>query len=221
MNDTAVQVSDLRFSFGDRAVLNGAEATVLRGEKVVIKGRNGAGKTTLLKALLGLLPSVAGRIEVLGREVGSAGWRRNRFRVGYLNQEAIRAEMPIAAREVVGIGTAGLRMGRTERSAVIRDAMDMTGCADYRNARFSSLSGGEKQRVSLARCFAQGPELLLLDEPASSLDPEARTGFLRILDRLSAERRIAVLMVTHEETHFSLPGWTYLLLDDGKLRAEA
>jgi ABC-type Mn2+/Zn2+ transport system ATPase subunit len=207
----AVRVRNLSVSFGLKRVIDGLSFSLGMREKCLIAGSNGAGKTTFLRALLGLCRPDSGEISVLGEEPGSAGWRRLKGRVGFVNQESVKTDLPISAREVVGIGLVARKIDtRTVRS--IREAMDRTGCAHLEHMPYAKLSGGEKQRVSIARCLAQRPELLLLDEPTASLDPDAREAVLTLLERLE----LPILLVTHDEELLSRPSWRRELLRDGR-----
>lgn len=207
----AVQVRNLSVSFGPKQVLDGLSFTLGGREKCLIAGSNGAGKSTLLRILLGLLPPDSGELSVLGEELGSAGWRKLKGRVGFVNQESVKTDLPISAREVVGIGLAARSLdGRAMRS--IREAMERTGCGHLEHRSYAKLSGGEKQRVSIARCLAQRPELLLLDEPTASLDPDAREALLSLLERLE----LPVLLVTHDSELLARPLWRRETLRDGR-----
>jgi ABC-type Mn2+/Zn2+ transport system ATPase subunit len=198
-------------------------ATVLRdlslrvgcGERLIVAGPNGAGKTTLLKVLLGLLPWAAGSVRVLGAEVGSREWARGRRRVGYVHQESVAVDFPVSGREVVEMGACALGLPRAERRRRAEEAMAAVGCAHLRSRSYARLSGGEKQRLSLARCLCQGPELVLLDEPTSSLDPAAREEILRLLDTLHDERSLTMVMVSHDGLVLSAPGWRVQRMEAG------
>ena len=216
-SDLAVDLQAATVQRAGRRVLGPLDLAVLRGERLLIAGPNGAGKTSLLLALLGLLPPSSGSVRVLGLTVGSAAWRRERRRVGYANQESVQTTLAITAREVVEIGLCALRRGRNESSRRVRRAMERAGCAELAARSFRELSGGEKQRVSLARCLAQDPDLVLLDEPAASLDPGAKEDLLRLLERLNEDSGLTVLMATHETTHLSESSWPVLRLSDGRV----
>jgi ABC-type Mn2+/Zn2+ transport system ATPase subunit len=210
----AVEVHDCAVLRGARPVLGPLALQVRIGQRIVVAGPNGAGKTTLLMALLGLLP-ITGEVHVFGLQVGSRRWRRQRSRVGWVNQETVAAAFPIAAWEVVEIGVSGQRLSRGERGRRIREAMDLTGCGNLRNRPYAELSGGEKQRVGLARCLAQAPDLLLLDEPTASLDPSAKEAFVDHLTSLADDRGLTVVMVTHERNQIEGSGWSTLHLAEG------
>lgn len=216
MENDAIAVCGVSVVRDGVSILNHVDFSVKRREKVIIAGENGAGKTTLLKTILGLVPVSQGAIDVLDVRVGSRQWRRLRSRVGYVNQESIQVDFPISAREVVEVGlVTHTRRGRRGRALA---AMAQTGTAELEHRDYRVLSGGEKQRVSIARCLAQEAEVLLLDEPGAFLDSEARADVVAIIDRLNEESRIAVLLVTHQPEEVADDGFRLLKLEDGSLR---
>jgi len=180
----------------------------------MIAGENGAGKTTLLKIALGLIPPDSGHVELLGNRIGTAAWRRTRRQAAYVHQGSIHVDFPISAREVVSIGTVGRRLDRQTAASIDR-AMAATGSVKLADRPYRVLSGGEKQRVSIARCLCQEPSVLLLDEPCASLDPEVTEEIMSLLESLS--REMTIVMVTHDVLHLDRPGWTVRRLESGSL----
>jgi len=200
---------------GGLTAVNGVDLSLHEGEIVGLVGPNGAGKTTLLKTILGMLPKTGGRVSVLGAEVGSREWLRGRSRVGYVNQESVQVDFPISGREVVEIGTCSLPLGREEKARLIDQAMTTAGCAHLQAKMYARLSGGEKQKLSLARCLCQDPRLLLLDEPTSSLDPRSRGELMGLLRSLNETRGLTVLMVSHDSQALTETGWRIERLEAG------
>lgn len=219
VDSCAVRIEGLEVSPGGHTVLRNLSGCFPLGGRSIISGPNGVGKTTLIKAILGLVKPTRGKVTVLGNTVGSIAWRRGRHRVGYVNQESVHSDMPISAHEVVEIGTVHTKFKGSQRSELVKRAMDLTGCAGLDHAPFAALSGGEKQRISLARCFAQRPRLLLLDEPTSGLDPEAQGSLIELIEHLNEEEETTVIMVTHDRAHFERSGWDHFLLRGGSLTA--
>ncbi len=215
MSAPTLRFSGVNLSYGKNRVLAGVDARIAAQSRTIIAGENGAGKSSLLRIALGVLFPDSGRVEVFGHPIGSAAWRGNRNRAGYVHQGSIDVDMPITAREVVSIGTSGRRLDRSTSRGLISRAMEATGCRSLAERPYRVLSGGEKQKVSVARCLCQEPHLLLLDEPCASLDPESTEELMTILERLSED--IAVVMVTHDVLHLDRTGWDVKKLQSGKL----
>jgi len=197
MNEPLVIVEHVWFSFGDRPVLEDVSLTIDRHDFMALIGPNGGGKTTLLKVILGLYSPDSGRVRVLGGDPHSS-----RHRIGYVPQHrTFDFDFPARVIDVVTTGRLGkkggplIRFTREDRDVVNRalETMEITGLADR---RIGSLSGGEQQRVIIARALAMEPALLLLDEPTNHIDVSAQTRFYEILHELHQE--MAVVMVTHD-----------------------
>jgi manganese/iron transport system ATP-binding protein len=194
---SALVLDRVAAAYGRDPVLEGVNGVVEAGGAVALIGPNGAGKTTLIKAILGLVPLVAGRIEVLGTTPEAA-----RPGVAYVPQaEALDAEFPVSVLQVVLMGRYrligwGRRPSRRDKAAA-RDALDRVGLAHRAGHRFGLLSGGQRQRVLLARAVAQQARLLLLDEPFTGVDATTTDSVLGVLRRLR-EDGVAVVMSTHD-----------------------
>jgi len=208
MSESAVCLERVGVALGGTHVLSDVSAAVPAGELVGIIGPNGAGKTTLLHLLNGLRRPTAGRVQVLGQTVNGlrgAALARLRQRIGYVPQvTATPGTAPIRAREVVEIGRAGKRgLGRRLTAGDHRTAgqcMERLGIAPLAERLYRDLSGGEQRKVHLARALAQEPDLLLLDEPTSNLDPRWQEELTRTVERLWSASGLTVCVVTHE-TH--------------------
>jgi heme exporter protein A len=191
-SDAAVELTGLWREFGDRAVLRDLTFAIPAGKSIAVLGPNGAGKTTLLRILATLLRPTAGAVSVLGCMLPRDAWRA-RGRIGYLGHE------PLLYRDLSGIENLrfqarlhGLPDGGEERIRALLDRVGMT----RRSAELvRSLSAGMVQRLAVCRALLHEPELLLLDEPRSHLDPEA-AGLVEPLVG-SAPGRTRVL-VTHD-----------------------
>ena len=216
ISPTSIELRNLFVTLGNHSILTGVDLSVESGGKCVISGQNGSGKTTLLKTILGLVPPDSGNIHVLGMPVGSSSWYKNRRAIAYVNQQSINIEFPISAYEVAEIGVCEQQLSRNQRKEHVEKAMELTRCNHLRNRSYSVLSGGEKQKISIARCIGQEPRILLLDEPCSSLDPDSKNEIIDILHALNCEKDITVLMVTHDLNIHALEGWTRMHLENGK-----
>jgi manganese/iron transport system ATP-binding protein len=193
----ALVLDDVSAAYGRDPVLTGVTGTLAAGGALALLGPNGAGKSTLLKAILGLVPVVRGRIEVLGQAPARA-----RGEVAYVAQAAaFDPEFPIAAIDVVLTGRYRRvgwlhRPSRVDRAAALA-ALDEVGLADRAGERFGRLSGGQRQRVLFARAVAQEARLLLLDEPFNGVDATTTDDLLRVIARLRADG-VAVVVSTHD-----------------------
>ncbi len=175
--------------------------TVRASSTLGVLGPNGAGKTALLKALLGLLPLLGGRrVLPLGRTP----------RVGYVPQrDRLDMSWPLSVLDVVLMGRAPLvgpmrRYGARDRDAA-RAAMNEIGIGDLADRPLYALSGGQHQKVLIARAIAAEPELLVLDEPTSAMDPAAERVLLDLVARLKSAHNLSVVLVTHQLT--AIPGF--------------
>jgi ABC-type nitrate/sulfonate/bicarbonate transport system ATPase subunit len=164
------------------------------GAIVAILGPSGAGKSTLLNLAAGQIRPDSGRVEVLGADTnGAVDWGR----VGYMFQDDRLLPWRVALGNVALALEAG-SMPAPERRRRARAALDMVGLADFADAYPHQLSGGMRSRVALARSLVGEPELLLMDEPFSRLDPQTRASLHRELLRIRDLRRLSILFVTHD-----------------------
>ncbi|MFI5279313.1 MAG: ABC transporter ATP-binding protein [Gemmatimonadales bacterium] len=190
----------VRYAGSREPQLADVSLTVAAGECVALVGPNGAGKTTALRALLGLVPLESGHALALGREVGL--WRRPALarEVAAVGQRE-EPVFPIRVGEAVAMGRyphlgPWRRFGRVDNDAV-RDAMDRTDVTSLKGRWVQTLSGGEWQRVRLARALAQQPQALVLDEPTASLDLRHEMELLELVVGLVRERGLAAIIVSH------------------------
>lgn len=197
MSQTTISLEGVRAGYGGPPVFSGLDLVVGPGELVALVGPNGSGKSTLLKVIAGLLPATAGTVSVLGSAAGRAPER-----VAYLPQsEQVRWDFPLLVEDVVLMGRVArlgpLRSpGRNDRAAA-RAALERVGAAALARRPVSALSGGERQRVLLARTLVAEPELYLLDEPATGVDPTTEEQLMDILQVIAAQGR-TVLVATHD-----------------------
>jgi len=176
-----VAATDVSVRLGGRTVLSHVDLAVRAGEIVTLVGPNGSGKSTLLRALIGAVAPAAGRVR-----------RRAGLRLGYVPQSlTLDPALPMTAGRFLDLPR---RAGRAERAA----ALGRTGAAGLEGRALSELSGGQFQRVLLARALLAAPELLMLDEPTQSLDQPGAAEFYRLVDSLRSETGCAVLMVSHD-----------------------
>ena len=196
--DAVLTFRDAAVRFGERTLWSGLDLSLRRGEFVAILGPNGSGKTSLLRTVLGQLPLSSGTLTFLGRPA-----RHGDRRIGYIPQQRIAdRDAPLRARELVGFGIDGHRFGlpfpsRTRRARVA-EALDAVGAADWSTRSIGTMSGGEQQRVRIAQALVGRPDLLLADEPLSSLDLLHQRGISHLLDRSRRDQDLGLLMITHD-----------------------
>jgi ABC-type sulfate/molybdate transport systems ATPase subunit len=191
---SVLSLRGIRHRRGGREVLALDRLDLVAGERLAVLGPNGAGKTTLLRLMAGLEAPSAGTVEVDGVRTVHADAELRR-RIGFATQRA--GLLSTSVRRNVELPLAWRGTGRAERRAAALAALRRLGVEHLADRPAPALSGGEAQRVSLARALALGPRLLLLDEPAAGLDAEARRSFLDDLAALLADRSISVVHVSH------------------------
>lgn len=188
-----IDISGLSLVRGGRALLDGVDLKIRRGERVAIVGPNGAGKTTLLRCALGMVSGQRGEVKIGGRPVGELSRRAIAGKVAYLPQAA-GGDIPFTVRDFVLMSRyAHAGTGGGEEAA--QEAMRRVGVSHLANRTVATLSGGERQKVCLAGALTQQVPVLLLDEPAAHLDPKQRDSIEEVLAGL--ENRTLVT-VTHD-----------------------
>ena len=191
----SLQVSGLAYAYPDgHQALFGVELTVARGERVALLGPNGAGKTTLVLHLNGILEAGAGSVTVAGLPVAGANLAEIRRRVGIVFQDPDDQLFMPTVREDVAFGPAAAGMRGAELAERVHRALDRVGVAEFADRPPHHLSFGQRRRVAVATVLAMEPEILVLDEPSSNLDPASRRELADILRSLD----VTVLMVTHD-----------------------
>jgi zinc transport system ATP-binding protein len=190
----AVEIKDVSLKFNDLSVLHDIDLSVEENDFIAIIGPNGGGKSTLLKIILGLLTPDTGEVKVFGKEPSKA-----RNLIGYLPQKvSFDPEFPINVFDTVLSGRyRGLFKGylKDDKDAVIQALKD-TELLELKNRQISKLSGGQIQRVFIARAIVRQPKLLIMDEPMSSIDPEMQNSFYKLLSQL--KDKMAIILVSHD-----------------------
>ncbi len=191
-----VSVDSLRVGYGSQMVLDGVDLTVDKGNVVAVLGPSGCGKTTLLRSIAGLLPVTGGSIRIGDRELSSASVRvpPEKRGIGWVPQEA--SLFPhLSVGENIGFG---IPRGK-QRAARIAELATLVGLGDYIDRSPAQLSGGQAQRVSLARALAPRPDVVLLDEPFAALDPMLRTALRAEVAELLRGQGSTAVLVTHDQ----------------------
>ena len=190
-------INNAQLGYDGKIVLQDVSFLVERGDYLCVVGENGSGKSTLIKTLLGLLPAIAGDIEL------GEGLKQNE--IGYLPQQTeVQKDFPASVSEIVlsgCLGRCGLRpFFNQEEKELARANMERLGIASLAKRCYRELSGGQQQRVLLARALCATKRILLLDEPVQGLDPKASEGMYQLIKQLNEESDITVVMVSHDLT---------------------
>jgi zinc transport system ATP-binding protein len=200
--DVIIEAANVGYGYRPgESLLSAVSFSVERGDFFGIIGTNGSGKTTLLKIILGLLRPSSGEVRLFGEDPARLSARG---RIGYVSQDALRFDrnFPTTALEAVLMGRiarAGLlkRITAADRKKALF-ALKEVGLAGYGGRRVGDMSGGEQQRVMIARALAGDPELMILDEPTLGVDVNAEAEFYSLLKHLNIDHKMTLVVVTHD-----------------------
>jgi len=225
MNNTAIDIENAVVSYREDIALRGVSLEVKAGEFVGIVGPNGAGKTTMLTVVNGLGKLLHGQVCVMGHHVTPGNGHCLRKKVGYVAQvQNIDPRMPMSVRDVVMIGRYGL-LGLLRRPhsydwKMVDEVLELVGMTRLAERPIGHLSGGEQQRVAIARCLAQEPDIFLLDEPTASLDWKAQSDILELVKVVHNSRHLTTMFVTHDLSALPVACDRVVLMKDGLIWSE-
>jgi len=196
-----IEAKNISVQYGQTEVLNNISFAIEQGDFIGLAGPNGAGKTTLVKTVLGLLPITQGTITVFGKtQKEFHDWHK----IGYLPQKTstINTLFPATVEEVVVLGLLAQKKwpkritshDQNRATAVLQNL----GINDLKKRMFSELSGGQQQKVLLARALVSKPDVLIFDEPSTALDPKSRKEFFLLIQKLNKEENITIILITHD-----------------------
>ncbi|MEU3348692.1 ABC transporter ATP-binding protein [Streptomyces sp. NPDC006700] len=213
----SLEVSGLAFAYPDgHQALFGVDFSIGRGERVALLGPNGAGKTTLVLHLNGILGGGTGTVTVAGLPVSRKHMAEIRQKVGIVFQDPDDQLFMPTVREDVAFGPAAAGLKGPELQARVTTALERVGMAEFADRPPHHLSFGQRRRVAVATVLAMEPEILVLDEPSSNLDPASRRELADILRSLD----VTVLMVTHDLPYALELCPRALVLSDGVIAAD-
>jgi len=200
-SENIIELRNVSFSYTNQELLKDINLAIHRGDYLGIVGGNGSGKTTLLKIILGLLKPDTGSVRLFGQEISEfKDWSK----LGYVPQKvtSFDANFPATARDVVLMGRFGKRgLFHTltdEDKCRADEALRRVGMLGQRHKLVGDLSGGEQQRVFIARALAGDPEIVFLDEPTVGVEKEVRDDFYKLLQKLNGELNLTVVLITHD-----------------------
>ena len=211
-----IEINELQIKRNERVVLDVEHLSIQRGETLIVVGPNGAGKSTLLLALMHLLKPARGDIHFDGRSINDWNDIEYRRKISFVFQAPLLMDMSVEQNVALGLKFRGVSKEET-RERVNRWIKAM-GIESLSKRRAGQLSGGEAQRVSLARAFVLEPELLLLDEPFAALDPPTRAKLLEDLSAILGEDHRTVVFVTHNLNEAAKLSHRIAVLVGGMLR---
>jgi len=216
-----ISVKNLKFSYREEQVLSDINFDVSKGDFVSIIGSNGAGKSTLIKLLLGELSPTEGEIKLLGQNIKNFNqWTK----IGYISQSGLSYQrfFPASAEEVVRANLysqIGLfRFAKEEHNQKTKKSLEMVGMQGYSKSLIGSMSGGQRQKVLLARALVSNPEVMILDEPTTGVDEKSSYSFYELLSELNKNNRMTIIMITHDIKRTYNFVTKTMLLDDGVLK---
>lgn len=188
-----ISITDLDFYYGKKHILSNINIEIFRGENVVVIGPNGAGKSTLVKIIAGVLEGYEGVVEI-----------KDGARISYLPQRSVSIGdiFPATSEEVVLSGLVSKKgvfifFDKKDRQKA-KKAMQIAGVEHLEKRNIQDLSGGERQKVFIARSLVSEPDILLFDEPSTGIDAKSRADFYAFLKRLNKEHKITIIHVTHD-----------------------
>ena len=209
-----MRIESLSVNYGETKAVQAVSLDIDKGEVLALVGPSGCGKSTLLRAIAGLVPVSQGRIEIGGRDVTGLDARHRN--IGLVPQHyAVFRHLSVAENIAYG-----LRARRADKAMVrrrVNELLDLTQLGPYAERRPGALSGGQRQRVALARALAIDPDVVLLDEPLSALDPQLRGGLRRELARVIEAAGCTTILVTHDQSEAMALGKRIAVLKDGRL----
>ena len=218
-----IEVSDLRRTFGQRAVIDNVSFSIRRGETLVIMGGSGCGKSTLLRHIIGVMKPTSGSVKIFGEEITGMSERQManvRRRFGMLFQSgALLASLTVGENVALPL-VQHTDLSPEEIEKIVQQKLQMVGLTGFEHSKPAEISGGMKKRVGLARALALDPELLFSDEPTSGLDPIMTAVVDQLTVKLTRARHMTAVVVTHDMTSAFRIATRMIMLGHGQIVAQ-
>ncbi len=218
--NTAINVKNLSHSFGENLVLKNISFQVPTKDFFIVIGPNGSGKTTLMKVISGILKPQKGRLEILNRAIDQYQRKALARTIAFVPQ-MLSVDFPFTVFEMVLMGRSPhlgiLGLEEEKDMEIARQAIVFTGMESLAHRKLDQLSGGEQQRVFIARAICQEPDVILLDEPTASLDLAYQVRIMDLMERLKNEKGITVVMVSHDVNLAAMYADHLLLIHNGQI----
>jgi ABC-type Mn2+/Zn2+ transport system ATPase subunit len=219
-----IAITDLWTGYGREMVLRGLELELGEGQSLGIAGPNGAGKTTLFKVILGLLIPARGSVKIAGRAIGTEkdrSWVRRQL--AYVPQQSLQGKLPVYVADAALMGRWGKTFGflkrpQAEARLAVGAALREVGLSHKEKADCRALSGGELQKVAIARALVREAPIMLLDEPTTYLDHRSQADLLELVARIRKTRKLSLLTISHDPDHLEKLADLTLLMEEGRLR---
>jgi iron complex transport system ATP-binding protein len=214
-----LEIKDLTFGYGNRSILQNLDLTMEAGRFIAILGVNGSGKSTLLKNLNGILKPKSGAVLVDGKDISHMTGNEVARRIGYMPQKSAPSSCTVFDAVLLGRKPhINWNVGRRDIQ-VVNNSLQRLGLTEYALRRTTELSGGELQKVIIARALAQEPKILLLDEPISHLDIKNQMDTLTHLQQIASDLQLTVVVVIHDLSLALRFANQFILLKEGALYA--
>ncbi|MFT8703712.1 MAG: energy-coupling factor transporter ATPase [Oenococcus oeni] len=222
MSNKALEIKNLSFKYrhNSKETLKKINLSVEKGKWLSILGRNGSGKTTLIKLAAGLLEnSSKGSIKIFDQEVNQANFASIKEHIGMVFQNPDNQFVGPTVQDDVAFGLENKSIERNEMIERVNSALKDVEMIEFANREPNSLSGGQKQRVALASVLALQPDIVILDEATSMLDPKGRKSLLKLVQKLRSQYKITVIAITHDIQEIEQSDQV-IIIDGGKKKLE-
>lgn len=217
MEDAIIKISHLNKSFGDIKAVNDISFQVQKGELFAFLGVNGAGKSTTISIICGQLHKDSGNVQIQGTDLERLG-KTVGEKLGVVFQDSV-LDKPLTVRENLKSRAALYGITGKVFEKRLQELVEILDFADYLNRPVGKLSGGQRRRIDIARALLHRPEILILDEPTTGLDPQTRIRIWDVIEKLRVDENLTVFLTTHYMEEAANAGYV-IILDKGRIVAE-